>query len=75
LKTFSRTSWPISIKLGTNNCFGEANSNLFKEDYHQNGKSQWCHLKIFFSRSTAPEKFIFTWKVPVVVQNQVSRKT
>jgi hypothetical protein len=22
----------------------------------------WCHLQIFFSRTTKPEEFIFTWK-------------
>jgi hypothetical protein len=29
-------------------------------DYHRNAKMGWCHLKLFFSRTTEPEKLIFT---------------
>jgi hypothetical protein len=29
------------------------------------------YLKIFFSRTTEPEKFKFTWKLPDIVQIQI----
>jgi hypothetical protein len=34
-------------------------------------KIGWGHLKIFFSRSTMPEKLRFTLKLPEILQTQV----
>jgi hypothetical protein len=59
-KIFSRTSWPISIKLGTNhlwvkgiqNCTNKGPGPLQRED-----------LKI--SRTTESEELIFTWTLGV----------
>jgi hypothetical protein len=60
---FSRTSWPISIKLGTNrpwvkgilNYSNKGPGPFQREDNHKNAKMGWDHLKIFFSRTTEPE--------------------
>jgi hypothetical protein len=60
-KTFSRTSWPISIKLGKNhpwvkgilNCSNKGLDHLQRGDNHKNAMG-WGHLKIF-SRTTEPE--------------------
>jgi hypothetical protein len=64
-KIFSRISWLISFKLGTNrswvkdilNC-----SNLGPGPFHSgdNSKNGWGHLKIFFSQTSEPEELIFT---------------
>jgi hypothetical protein len=59
---FSRTSGPISIKLGTNhrwvkgilNCSNKGSGSLQRGDNHKNAKMGWGHLKIFFSRTTEP---------------------
>jgi hypothetical protein len=60
---FSRTSRPISIKLGINhpwvqgilNCSNKGPGPLQRGDNHKNAKMGWVHLKIFFFRSTEPE--------------------
>jgi hypothetical protein len=57
-KIFSRTSWQISIKFGTNhpcvkeiqNCTGP----LQRGDNHKNAKMGCDHLETF-SRTTGPE--------------------
>jgi hypothetical protein len=59
---FSRTSWPKSIKLGTNYSWVkkiQVSSNkrpgpLQRGDNHKIVKMGWSHLKIFFSRTTGP---------------------
>jgi hypothetical protein len=53
-KIFSRTSWPISIKIVQ-----------IKDQILCKGKiitkmQKWDGLKIFFSRTTEPEELIFT---------------
>jgi hypothetical protein len=58
---FSRTSRPISIKLGIIlNCSNKGPSPLQRGDNLKNAKMGWGHLKIFFSRTTEPEELIFT---------------
>jgi hypothetical protein len=68
LKTiFSRTSKPISIKLGTNHpwvkrikdCSKELPGSFPRVHNHRNAKIGWDHFKIF-SRTTEPEELIFT---------------
>jgi hypothetical protein len=59
--SFSRTSWPISIKLGTNHVqvkgilkySNQGRGPLQRGDNHKNAKMGWGHLKIF--RTTEPE--------------------
>jgi hypothetical protein len=59
---FSRTSWPISIKLGINHPwvkrildFSNKGPGPFQRgDHLKNAKMGWGHLKIF-SRTTEPE--------------------
>jgi hypothetical protein len=53
-KIFSRTSWPISIKLDINHFWvkGLNYSNKGPGDNYKNAKMGWCHLKIFLSRTT-----------------------
>jgi hypothetical protein len=65
---FSRTSWPNSIKLGSDYpwvkgiqvCSNKGPGPLQREDNHKNVEMGWGHLKIFFSRTTGPEKLNFT---------------
>jgi hypothetical protein len=65
---FSRTSRPISIKLGTKHPLvkGIKNSSnkgpgpLQRGDNYKNVKIRWVHGKILFSRTTEPEKLRFT---------------
>jgi hypothetical protein len=65
---FSRTSRPISIKLGTIypwlkgiQVYSNKGPGLLQRgDNHKNMKMGWGHLKIFFSRTIGPEEFIFT---------------
>jgi hypothetical protein len=65
---FSRTSRPISIKLGTYhpwvkrilNCSNEGPGPLQRGDNHKNSKLGWGNLKIFFLRTTELEELIFT---------------
>jgi hypothetical protein len=65
-KIFSRTSRPISIKLGTihpwvrriTNCSNKGSVPLQRGDNYKNAKFGWCHLKIFSLRTTGPEKLI-----------------
>jgi hypothetical protein len=57
LKTIfsSRTSWPISIKFGTNHpwvkrikdCSKEGSGSFPRRDNHRNAKIGWDHFKIF----------------------------
>jgi hypothetical protein len=62
-KIFSRTSRPISIKLGIThprikgilNCSNKGPGPLQRGDNLKNAKMGWGHLKIFFSRTTDPE--------------------
>jgi hypothetical protein len=62
LNIFSRTSRPISIKLGTNHPWvmgilissNKGQDPLQREDIHKNAKMGLGHLKIF-SRTTEPE--------------------
>jgi hypothetical protein len=69
-KIFSRTSRPISIKLGINhpwvkgilNCLHKGPGPLQRGDNHKNAKMGWGHLNIF-SRTTEPESIIFTGKL------------
>ena len=59
---FSRTAGPNSTKLGTHHpwvkglqvCSNEGPGLLQRGDNHENAKIGWCHLKIFFSRTTGP---------------------
>jgi hypothetical protein len=59
---FFRTSWPNSIKLGTNYpwvkgiqvCSNKGPGPLQRGDNHKNVKMGWGHLKIFSSRTTGP---------------------
>jgi hypothetical protein len=59
---FTRTSWPNSIKLGTNYpwvkgiqiCSNKGRSPLQKGDNHKNVKMGWGHLKIFLFRTIGP---------------------
>jgi hypothetical protein len=70
LKLFlSRTKRLISMKLGTNlpevkgilNCSNKGPGPFQRVDNNcKNGKRGWAHLKIFFSRTTRPEKLKFT---------------
>jgi hypothetical protein len=61
-KILSRTSWPISSKLGINHswvkgilyCSNEGPGPLQRGDNHKNAKMGRGHLKIFF-RTTEPE--------------------
>jgi hypothetical protein len=61
-KIFSRTSWPIPVKLDINhpwvkgilNCSNKGPGPLQRGDNHKNTKMRWGHLKIF-SRTTEPE--------------------
>jgi hypothetical protein len=67
LKTiFSRTSRPISIKLGINHPWVKGTLNcqqfvqkgpgpLQRGDNHRNAKMGWGHLKIFLPRTTEPQ--------------------
>jgi hypothetical protein len=64
---FLRTSRPISIKLGTNHPYVKRIHNYTNQGpgpFEFKGeiitKTGWCHLKIFFSRTTEPEELIFT---------------
>jgi hypothetical protein len=65
---FSRISRLISIKLGTNYSWvkGIQNSSnkgpdlLQAKDNNKNTKMGWVRLKIFFSRTTGPEKLTLT---------------
>jgi hypothetical protein len=65
---FSRTSKPISFKLGTNhpkvmeiqNCSNEGPGPLQRGGNYKNAKIGWAHLKIFFSRTAGPGKSKFT---------------
>jgi hypothetical protein len=58
----SRTSRPITIKLGINhpwvqgilNCSNKGPGPLKRGDNHNNAKIGWVYLKIFF-RTTEPE--------------------
>jgi hypothetical protein len=60
---FSRTSWPISIKLGINhhwvqgilNCSNKGPGPLQRGDNLKNAKMGWVRLKIF-SRTTEPRR-------------------
>jgi hypothetical protein len=62
-KIFSRTSWPISIKLGKNhswvkgilNCSNKGPGPLQRGDNYRNAKMGWSHLEIFSSTTTEPE--------------------
>jgi hypothetical protein len=61
-KFFSRTSMPITIKLGINypwvqgilNCSNKGPGPLQRGNNHKNAKIGWVNLKIFF-RTTEPE--------------------
>ena len=76
---FSRTAGPNSTKLGTHHpwvkglqvCSNEGPGSLQRGDNHKNAKIGWCHLKIFFSRTTGPGKLKFIWKLPDIVEIQV----
>ena len=76
---FSRTTGPNSTKLGTHHpwvkglqvCSNEGPGFLQRGDNHENAKVGWCHLKIFFSRTTGPGKLRFIWKLPDIEGIQV----
>ena len=76
---FSRTAGPNSTKLGTHHpwvkglqvCSNEGPGLLQRGDNHENAKLGWCHLKIFFSRTTGTGKLKFIWKLPDIVEIQV----
>jgi hypothetical protein len=65
---FSRTSRPISFKLGTNhpwvkgilNSSNKGSGPLQRGDNHKNARMGWGHLKIFSTRTTDQEYIIFT---------------
>ena len=52
-------------------CSNEGAGPFQRGDNHKNAKIGWDHLKIFFSRTTKPGKFKFTWKLADIVQIQV----
>jgi hypothetical protein len=61
---FSRTSWPMSIKLGTNHTWVKGILNSSKRDQvlfkweiiiYRNAEIVWGPLKIFFSLTIEPE--------------------
>jgi hypothetical protein len=61
-KFFSRTSRPITIKLGINHPWVQGFLNCSKKgsdpqrgDNYKNAKIGWVNLKIFFFRTTEPE--------------------
>jgi hypothetical protein len=76
---FSRTSQRISIKLYTNHpyvkgiqvCTNEKPGPLQNGDNHKNAKIGWSHLKIYFSRTTGPQKLKFTQTFSEIVLKQV----
>ena len=76
---FSRTAGPNSTKLGTYHpwvkglqfCSNDGPGPHQRGDNHKNAKIGWCHLKIFFSRTTGPGKLRFIWKLPDIVEIQV----
>jgi hypothetical protein len=53
------------------NCSNEGPGPLQRGDNYKNAKIRWVHLKIFFSRTTGPGRFKFTWKLPDILQIQV----
>jgi hypothetical protein len=61
-KVFSRTSWPISIKLGTNhlwvkgivNCTNKGPGPLQRGDNHKNAKIGEIIEKIFLENQSEP---------------------
>jgi hypothetical protein len=65
---FSRTRWPISIKLdayhpwvkGILNYSKQGPGPLQRGDNHKNAKMEWGHLKILLSRIIEIEELIFT---------------
>jgi hypothetical protein len=67
---FSRTSWSVAIKFGTNHpwvkrikyCSKEGQGSFPRGDNHK-----WDYFKIFFSRTTEPEKLIFTRKLSDII--------
>jgi hypothetical protein len=71
LKKISRTSWPVSMTLGTNhpwvkrieNCSKEGPGCFPRGDNHMNTKVGWNHFKIILSRTTEPQERIFTGKL------------
>jgi hypothetical protein len=75
-KIFSRTIWPISIKLGKNHPWVKGILIVqIKGQVHFKGeintKMEWSHSKILFSRTTEPEELIFTWKLSDILSIQV----
>ena len=52
-------------------CSNEGPGPLRRGDNHENAKIGWCHLKIFFSRTTGPGKLKFIWKLPDIEEIQV----
>jgi hypothetical protein len=56
---------------------GKGNLKLYKSgplqrgDKHKNAKIEWGNFKIFFSRTTKPEKLRFTQKLPNIVEIQI----
>jgi hypothetical protein len=64
LEKISRTSMPILIKLDTNHpctkgiqvCSNKMLSPLQRRNNNTHAKIGWSHLKIFFARTTGPEK-------------------
>jgi hypothetical protein len=77
-KTFSRTSWQISLKNGTidpwvktiTNSSNKGPDPLQRGDNHKSAKMERGHWKSFSSRTTWPWKLRFTWKLPDKVQIQ-----
>ena len=76
---FSRTAGPNSTKLGTHHpwvkglqfCSNEGPGPHQRGDNHENAKIGWCHLKIFFSRTTEPGKMKLMGEHHQVVQIQL----
>jgi hypothetical protein len=60
LANFNQTWYTLSLGHGNSKLFKLRTGPLQRGDNYKNAKIGWGHLKIFFSRTTAPEELIFT---------------
>ena len=67
---FNQTRYNSWVK-GIWVCSNEGPGPHQRGDNHENATIGWCHLKIFFSRTTGPEKLRFIWKLPHIVEIQI----
>jgi hypothetical protein len=57
---FNKTWYKSSLGKGNSKLYKSRARSFQRGDNHKNAKMRWGHLKIFFSRTTEPEKLIFT---------------